>query len=100
MNLQAKPVETIYFELSKSRPIKTLSEIKQSIAFDCIGQFFCGFDFVRPFSAIKIIGLISVELGFMISMTRCLIRYVGYTGNSLLASTECICKHNVIVTAV
>ena len=47
-----------------------------------------------------IIGLISIELGCMISMTRCLIRYVAYTGNSLLASTECICKHNVIVTAV
>ena len=54
--------------------------------------------FVRFPQSNLIIGLISIELGCMISMTRCLIRYVGYTGNSLLASTECICKHNVIVT--
>ena len=53
--------------------------------------------FVRFLQSNLIIGLISIELGCMISMTRCLIRYVGYTGNSLLASTKCICKHNVIV---
>ena len=85
----------------KTDQLKLRQRSNNQLHLIALAKFFCVFDFVRPFSQSNlIVGLISIELGCMILMTRCLIRYVGYTGNSLLASTEWICKHNVIATAV
>ena len=54
MNFQAKPVETIYFELSKADQLKLCQKLNNQLHLIALAKFFCGFDYVRPFSAIKL----------------------------------------------
>lgn len=76
----------------KTDQLKLCQKWNSQLHLIALAKFFCGFDFVRPFSAIKLNHWINFNWVGLDDLTRCLIRYVGYTGNSLLASTECICN--------